>query len=142
VRATQEGFHLLFGTVNEPTSPRAPDAGAAIGWAWLYALHARSALARGRLWQAVMMLDDLRDQVIALACARHGLDAHHGRGVDQLPTAVLTSLGAAHATEISPTALASRLRALLDLLMVEVRAHDIALADRLRPAVEGLRTVS
>ena len=50
---------------------------------WLYALHARSAIARGRSWQADMMLAEMRNQVIALACHRLGVnpadgrDAHH-----------------------------------------------------------------
>jgi len=42
-------FQLLFGTAPErPSTP--PSAEQLIGWAWLYALHVRSALARGKLW--------------------------------------------------------------------------------------------
>lgn len=138
VRATEEGFRLLFGSVNEPTTPRDPDPEVAIGWAWLYALHARSALARGRTWQAVMMLDDLRNQVLSLACARHGLVAFHGRGVDQLPTAVLTSFADAHASDVSPPELTRRFRLLLELLLTEISAHDEELAGRVEPSLRLL----
>lgn len=43
-------------------SSNAASGQAVIGIGWLYALHARSALARGKLWQAMIMLDDLRNQ--------------------------------------------------------------------------------
>lgn len=56
--------------------------------AWLYALHARSSIARGRVWQSEFMLSGLRDQVLALACLRYNLLAHQGRGVDDLPLQV------------------------------------------------------
>lgn len=142
VRATEPGFQLLFGTVNAPTPPAPFDTAAAIGWAWLYALHARSALARGRIWQAVMMLDDLRDQVLGLACARHGLVAYHGRGVDQLPSDELARFADAHAPTVSDTALAARFHALLRLLGEEIEQHDARLASRLRPVLGRLGPLS
>ena len=84
-RGTGESFQLVFGAPNPPSLQSAPDLDALIGMGWLYALHARSAIARGRPWQAVMMLDDLRNQIISLACIRHGLNPWHGRDVDRLP---------------------------------------------------------
>ena len=84
-RATESGFTLLFGTPQPSTEPREPEASHEIGMAWLYALHSRSAIARGRVWQATMMLDHLRDQLLVLACIRHGLNLHHGRDADRLP---------------------------------------------------------
>ena len=44
---TQPGFRLLFGETNPPAHLPPPDAGHLIGMAWLHALHARSAIARG-----------------------------------------------------------------------------------------------
>ncbi|EME60912.1 nucleotidyltransferase domain-containing protein [Amycolatopsis decaplanina] len=70
-RATEPGFKLVFGTANTPTNPASPDPDHLAGMGWLYGLHARSAIARGRRWQAVMMLDGVRDQIIALACVRY-----------------------------------------------------------------------
>lgn len=86
-------FRLLFGNANERPTALAPDAAELIGMGWLYALHARSSIARGRVWQAEYMISGVRDHVLALACLRHGVPAVQGRGMDNLPleiTAVLT----------------------------------------------------
>ncbi|TGO04619.1 hypothetical protein [Serinibacter arcticus] len=50
-----EPFTLLFGTPGEAAAPGPVDTGRVIGTGWLYAIHARSAVARGRLWQAAGM---------------------------------------------------------------------------------------
>lgn len=84
-RATEPGFRVLFGTPNSPTEPWPMDAGNEIGRGWLYAIHARSAVARGKLWQATLLLDELRNSLITLTCIRAGLNPWQGRGVDQLP---------------------------------------------------------
>jgi hypothetical protein len=52
---------------------------------WLYALHARSSIARGRALQALYMINGIRDQAVSLACLRHGLPPDQGRGADDLP---------------------------------------------------------
>jgi predicted nucleotidyltransferase len=126
-RATQPGFALVFGAANPPTTNPEPDVDHLIGVAWLYALHARSAIARGRLWQAVMMLDATRDMVISLACVRHVENAHHGRGVDRLPGVFLQSLERARARSVELNELRRSLAGTLSLLHHE--------ATRLRPHV-------
>jgi predicted nucleotidyltransferase len=126
-RATQPGFDLVFGEANPPTTNPEPDVDHLIGMGWLHALHARSAIARGRLWQACMMLDDTRDMVISLACVRHAENAHHGRGVDRLPTAFLQSLERARARSVEFNELRRSLAGTLNLLHHE--------ATRLRPNV-------
>lgn len=45
---TGEAFALLFGAAGPPSQAREPDPYEVIGWGWLYALHARSAIPRGR----------------------------------------------------------------------------------------------
>lgn len=60
--------------------------------AWLYALHVRSSVARGRIWQAEYMLNEMRSNVIALACLWHGLRVRDARGVDELPRDVTARL--------------------------------------------------
>src|SRR3954452_17513561 len=50
--ATGPTFQLLFGTADERPPRPAPAAIALIGMGWLYALHVRSSIARGRVWQA------------------------------------------------------------------------------------------
>src|ERR671920_1530880 len=94
--ASGPSFRLLFGETNDaPMSSPPPSAEALAGMGWLYALHVRSSLARGRRWQAVHMLDGLREQVVALACLRFGLPTHQGRGVDDLPPEETNLLAAA-----------------------------------------------
>ena len=78
-------FRLLFGEANEPAPSSARSADALVGMGWLYALHARSSIARGRTLQALYMINGVRDQVISLACLRYELPPDQGRGVDDLP---------------------------------------------------------
>lgn len=68
-RAAGGPFRLLFGTPAEPTEPGRVDVDQVIGLGWLYALHARSAIARGRLWQAAGMLDELRGSLLTFTYA-------------------------------------------------------------------------
>ncbi len=90
--ASGTSFRLLFGEANEPTSSSSPAPATLIGWGWLYALHARSSIARGRHLQALYMVNGVRDHVVSLACLRHGLPADQGRGVDDLPADVMATI--------------------------------------------------
>jgi hypothetical protein len=72
----------MSGRANEPGHAAAPKPFDIIGLGWLYALHARSSIARQRLWQAEYMISGIRDHTLALAFIRHGLPAAHGRGID------------------------------------------------------------
>lgn len=63
--ATGPNFRLMFGTANERPWAAPPVAADLIGMGWLYALHVRSSIARGRVWQAEYMLSAMRDQVLA-----------------------------------------------------------------------------
>lgn len=140
-RATEQGFTLLFGTPQPSTEPADPSVSHATGMAWLYALHSRSAIARGRTWQAVMMLDHLRDQILVLACIRHGLNPHHGREADQLPPVVLDALAAARATGVERAELTRSHRELLQLLDGEIEQHDRALSAQLRTPLRTLARI-
>lgn len=137
---TDEGFQLIFGSANPPTMPAGPDLNATIGMGWLYALHARSALARGKLWQAVTMLDDLRNQILALACARHDLNAWHGREIDQLPANALAEIARARPAEVTSEALAAALNTSVDLFLTEIARHDPPRAERLLAPLRSLTT--
>lgn len=140
-RATEQGFTLLFGTPQPSTEPADIDPAHVTGWAWLYALHSRSAIARGRTWQAVMMLDHLRDQVLALACIRHGLNPHHGREADRLPSSVLDALAAARAAGVEREELARSHDQLLRLLGDEIEQHDRDLSAQLRTPLRALARI-
>lgn len=135
-RATENGFRLVFGQANEPTRAAEPGSAHVIGMAWLYALHARSAIARGRTWQAVLMLDDLRAQIITLECLRHGLNPWHGREVDRLPEPVLETLRDGRATSVSLPELERSRQALLQHYLAAVEHHDAERAVALRRALD------
>jgi predicted nucleotidyltransferase len=85
--ATGPTFKLLFGEANSLPPAGQPDRDELIGLAWLYALHARSSIARGRGWQAVYMINGMRDHVMSLWCLREGVNAVQGRGLDDLADA-------------------------------------------------------
>lgn len=131
-RATEDGFRLLFGTASPPTAPAPPDVDQMIGMGWLYALHARSALARGKLWQSILMLDDLRNQIVGLACVRQRLNPWHGRDVDRLPSDELEALADARAAHVTADAISLSKRKLCELFLAEIERHDPARASRLR----------
>lgn len=138
---TEPGFRLLFGKARTSRDPRHPDPARSVGLAWLYALHARSALARGRTWQAVMMLDHLRDELLVLACVRTGLNPHHGQQSDQLPTEVLGPLARARASTTTTRELTRSHVAMLELLRREVAQHSTELAGQLQAPLAALAQV-
>ena len=131
-------FKLLGG--RSVVRPKAvpPDAETLIGLGWLYAIHARSAIARGHRWQAEYMIHTVRDKVLALACLRSGLPAVEGRGFDRLPPEVLEPLEAALVGRSKPGELTRALRAVLRALTAEVCSFDQDLGARLTPALQEL----
>lgn len=137
---TDEGFQLIFGTANPRTMPVGPDLDETIGMGWLYALHARSALARGKLWQSATMLDDLRNQILALACARHDLNAWHGREIDRLPPDELAEIARARPAKITSEELAVALETSIDLFLAEIARHAPLRAERLAVPLRFLAT--
>src|ERR1700689_3830268 len=101
-RALAPTFRLMFGKANDPRHVPSPPPHDIIGLGWLYALHARSCIARGKVWQAEYMISGIRDNALALACIRHGLPAVHGRGIDLLPTEVAAQFEGALVGQVSP----------------------------------------
>jgi hypothetical protein len=88
-------FRLIFGPAVDRAPAPAPGVAELIGLDWLYALHARSSIARGRAWQAEYMISGVRDHMLALACLRHGLPAVQGRGMDRLPPGATAAIAGA-----------------------------------------------
>jgi hypothetical protein len=137
-RALGPSFRMVSGTAREARHTPRPDAAWLIGMAWLYALHARSALARRKLWQAEYMISGLRDHALALACVRHGLPAAHGRGMDQLPAEVTAPFGNTLVGRLDAVEMASAFRAAVAVLLREIEAADPALARRLQDTLVRL----
>ena len=136
--ATGPSFRVLFGTTGEPSPAPAPAADELIGLGWLYALHARSSIARGRIWQAEYMVSGARDHVLALACLRHHLPAVHGRGMDDLPPAVTATIAPAVVGALDTTELHRALCAVVEALLAEVAQVDTARAARLAAPLRSL----
>jgi predicted nucleotidyltransferase len=124
-------FKLLFGSSVQRPPQAAPAPEYLIGYAWLYALHARSCIRRGRLWQGEYMISGVRDHVLALACRRHNLPAVQGRGMDRLPADVRKPLEAALVRTLEPDELKRAFGVIVDGLLSEVRQFDMALAARI-----------
>jgi hypothetical protein len=131
-------FRLLFGNAREQAQGTAAGAEELIGWAWLYALHTRSSIARGKVWQAEYMVSGMRDQVLALACLRHGLPAREGRGMDALPMDVTVPLQDALVRSLDPQELSRAFRVVMGGLIREIQSVDRKLAARLEGTLNEL----
>lgn len=124
-------FKVLFGDAPERAQTEPPQATQLIRMGWLYALHARSSIARGRVWQAEYMISALRDQVFALACLRRNLPAVEGRGMDDLPAEITRSLEQALVRSVEPPDLKKAFAAATDALLVQTILVDPRLAVRI-----------
>jgi hypothetical protein len=84
-RPTSPRFKLLFGEAHEPEYPPPPPRENAVGWAVMWARHARVCIEREHWWQAEHAITQLRYRAMESACLRHDLPASFGRGFDRLP---------------------------------------------------------
>jgi hypothetical protein len=129
--AAGPAFQLLFGTAHPQPPSHPPEAAELVGLGWLYALHARSSLARGRVWQAEYMISGVRDHVLALACLRCGVPAVQGRGLDSLPPEVTGPIAGALARSVESGELARAFRVAVGGLLAEASQIDASLGRRL-----------
>ena len=128
-------FRLIFGAAQEAAHSPIQPPGDLIGMAWLYALHARSSIARGGLWQAEFMISGVRDHALALACVRHGLPSVHGRGMDLLPREASAPFDDALVRQLDPDELRRAFGVAIRGLLGEIRSFDGELAARLNDAL-------
>lgn len=131
-------FRLVFGEANPAARPSEPEPQPMLGMGWLYAIHARSSIGRARTWQAVYMINGIRDCVVQLACLRHGLSTSQGRGVDDLPEALVTSLAATLPHSIDAPELRRTFSEVASLLATEAGYVDPDGAPRLAEALAQL----
>jgi hypothetical protein len=133
-------FRLLFGkTSGEPALPAPPAAQDLFGWGVVYALHTRSCIERGRLWQAEHYAGAVRDHALSLACLREGLPAVQARGYDDLPTEVLTPFEDTHVVSLEPRALRRALTASVHALIREGSEARLSHADAVAERLAELR---
>lgn len=114
-------FQLIFGEAKPPRPSPEPDVQALIGMAWLYALHVRSSLARGRWLQAEYMLIGMRNHVFELTCLRCGVVAQQGRGLDDLPASERETAAACLPQSLASAALRRAFQNTMDVLVNEIR---------------------
>jgi hypothetical protein len=114
-----EPFSVIYG--DEAVLHRRPgfDQPLALDMAWLYALHVRSALARGRYWQALWMVNGLRDQLGSVWASRSGLNPAQARGIDDLPEEARAQLAGMVPASVSREALVAAFAAALGALRIE-----------------------
>ena len=136
--AVAPSFKVLFGEAVERTPMAPPTAMSLLDYGWLYALHARSCIERGKVWQAEYMVSQIRDQVIAAACVRHGLPAREGRGVDRLPQNEKQRFEGALVRSLEPAELRRAMRAAIGCLVDEFSQVDPRLAARIEPVLMEL----
>lgn len=139
--ASDESFRLPFDIANEPTPSSAKTTKSLIWMGWLYALHARSSIARGRALQAISMVNGKRDQVTALICLRHHLPSHQNRGVDDLPDDLKQSIAETAPRGLDLAELHRAFSLLASALLVEADNIDLIQGSRLAgPGQELVRT--
>lgn len=134
-------FRLVFGTATTQAQVTPAPTQELIGYGWLYALHVRSALVRGKLWQAEYMLSAMRDQVLALACVRHSLPAREGRGIDALPLDVTAPLRESLVRSLDAAELFRAFRVVTEAFVREMHISDRELATRLKLTLDELTSV-
>jgi hypothetical protein len=120
-------WRTLFGEVAEEhtRSPMPPAAGDLFGWGVIYALHARTCIERGRLWQAEHYTAAVRDHALSLACLRHDLPAVQARGYDDLPGDVLAGFDGTHIGSLDADELAGALSVGMRMLLDQARLSGV-----------------
>jgi hypothetical protein len=124
-------FKVIFGEANPPQPAPQPDARALIGMAWLYGLHVRSSLERGRTLQAEYMLSGMRNQIGELICLRCGTIAAQGRGLDDLPVGERDRVAACVPRSLESSELRRAFQNAMRVLLEEIKRFDSELAARL-----------
>ena len=133
-------FRLLFGeTAGDTDVPVPPTAADLFGWGVVYALHARSCIERGRVWQAEHYVGAVRDHALSLACLREGLPAVQARGYDDLSGDIRARFEDAHVGSLEPAALRRALAASVHALIREGSEAHLPHADAIAQRLAELR---
>ncbi|MDR2987492.1 MAG: hypothetical protein LBV34_21905 [Nocardiopsaceae bacterium] len=131
-------WRTIFGSTLPVSQPPPPDIRDLTGRAWHHALHARTCIERGRLWQAEYWVSGLRDLVLALTCARLGYPVSYAKGAHLLPAGLCEPLQAALVASLEPAELRRALAAAAAALAAELDRADPDVAPRVRPLLSEL----
>jgi hypothetical protein len=94
-------------------------------------LHARTAIQRGKVWEAEYYVSALRDHALELACLRNGLPAVFARGTDALPADLKAVYEEALVRALETNELNRALTAATQRFLAEAAYIDAALAEEL-----------
>ena len=133
-------FRLLFGgpVEFEPVSGRTPTE--MFGFGAHHAVRARFCVERGKCLQAEYWISGVRDEALALACHRHGLDTSYGRGFDELPAELLDLASRGLVRSLDRAELLRALGEAVDLLLQQ--ADEIpTIRDSLAPRLKDLSSL-
>jgi hypothetical protein len=86
------------------------------------------------------MLAGMRNQVLALACIRHGVSSVQGRGFDDLPDDLRRGFAGCYPASLDPGELARAFRATMDALLREAYLADASLARRIEATLIDIVT--
>lgn len=133
-RPTSPRFNLLFGEANEPSYKRPPSRGDTLGWAVVWARHARVCIERKQWWQAEYAIAQLRQHAMDLACLRLDLPAYYGKGFDRLPDEMSDAFKGALVRSLEHDELLRALNVGIEVLLKEgeVANDDDRILERLR----------
>jgi hypothetical protein len=131
-------FSLIFGEPKEPRPSPPPDRNGLIGMAWLYALHVRSCIARGRALQADYMLSGMRNHVFELTGLRCGVVAQQGRGLDDLPVVEKNAAAICIPRSLETPELKRAFQHTMRAFLKEIHGVDSKLADKLSAPLNAI----
>jgi hypothetical protein len=135
-------FRLIFSREGGESKPPHPEAQSnpqvLVGMAWLYALHVRSSLARGRVLQTDYMLSGMRNHVFELTCLRCGVIAKQGRGLDDLPAAEREIAAQCIPRSLDPAELKRAFQNTMDALAREIQHVDRELERKLTGVLQNI----
>lgn len=138
-RATNgEPMTLIFGEALEADAPPGRGWRHSARMGWLYALHARSAIHRGRALQADLMLSNWRECVLELACLRLGRNPNHAREAHLLPAELQQTVERARPGRLTKANLMAALGGTAKLYLDEVARHDPSYSSQLRDAIDEI----
>ena len=109
-----------------------------ISLGWLYAVHARSCIARQRFWQAEYMIRGVRNSGLGLACRRFVDCSEPGMRPDLLPSEIKTSFLGARPRNLQAGELSRAFHVCLQLLGAEISFVGPAFDARLQGTLAAI----
>ena len=125
-------FQLIFGeAVERPWTPPPPPEHI-FGQGVHHAVRAHICIERGKFFQAEYWLHEVRNEALALACSRLGLEVRHGGGFDKLPASVHDAFAGSLVCSVTEAELRRALAIATSGLLNEA-AHFPTIDKRVRP---------